>query len=878
MKTLYQYISGALVALAGLMAPAQVEAQVILPDGALPMLVTGHHQTVGYAARTFQLPLTGNVDATYACDADWVTITRGGTGLYVSVSTNLLSVPREAHITLTNAEKGLTQTFTVEQTCYVYGEDIPEDPSIKPTSVTANNSHSGEGPNLTLDGDYGTFWHTAWGSNNKFTVSETNPAVLTYTFSNVDHIDYINYVPRQDGEPNGNFLKFELLVKCVGDSDYRLHGTYEWPSNAAPKTIEFEGGLQKPVNIQFRVLQGAGDFACCAEMEFRLKTGVMDEYEIFGDDLYTTLRPGTTLAEIEALTNPLVRTLAYQIFNGNYSTEYRAASYKCYNSPGYYSDQWKAPGKYYDQIAGVTGIHIEKGKHVVLVRDIPDDISVQLKVVAWYVGKDGSNFDGGNPNTTTFNLRNGLNVIDYTYDWPGLAYICYYSYGNSANYQPIRVHFINGVVNGYLSPDKTNDEMHKLTANATNVCMDVLGSKVHSIWTSQGLNSYCKSTSGTIGYRQYMNVMDSLVMWEQRLLGFEKYNRLPDLRTMAYTNYTYYMFQGGFGVSFHHNQESRVLNCATIVYNDEDAIWGLSHEWGHQHQMNPYFCWAGMAEVTNNMNSYYNIMHMGYPNYRDRDQWKTAAGYFMNDNKYGSGTQTSGYRTSAKANSSDFDWNQKLKTFCNSMGNGVITAYADNPRTALAHQESSMESLDISLGAFVKLYCYFRDNGFPEVAEDWYEALRQNDNDNGSQIEKQGGVDKYELLASSQNGWSDKWTKFKRDYPQSVWTRNNYVEPSKGWWMNSAPFILNYIRKVSRITGYNLVPYFEKWGFIRCVAMRIGDYGDKWYVLTDDMYDEFIADMDALVQSGELKVMPAGMVEEISWAEDKLFARPRFPN
>ena len=50
------------------------------------------------------------------------------------------------------------------------------------------------------------------------------------------------------------------------------------------------------------------------------------------------------------------------------------------------------------------------------------------------------------------------------------------------------------------------------------------------------------------------------------------------------------------------------------------------------------------------------------------------------------------------------------------------------------------------------------------------------------------------------------------------------------------------------------------------------------------MYDEFKADMDALVTSGELKTMPEGMVEDISnmrnlnEAGDKWFPTPNIPN
>ena len=79
---------------------------------------------------------------------------------------------------------------------------------------------------------------------------------------------------------------------------------------------------------------------------------------------------------------------------------------------------------------------------------------------------------------------------------------------------------------------------------------------------------------------------------------------------------------------------------------------------------------------------------------------------------------------------------------------------------------------------------------------------------------------------------------------------------------------MNYIRKVSRLSGYNLFPYFERWGFLRQVSLYIGDYGNKWFICSPDMYNEFKEDMDALVKDGTLKEMPAGMVEEISKTKD----------
>ena len=198
-----------------------------------------------------------------------------------------------------------------------------------------------------------------------------------------------------------------------------------------------------------------------------------EDFEIFGDDIYTTLKPDVTLDDIENLESPFAKSLATTLYKGGYDTQYRVADYECYLSYMTLSDMWNAPGKYYDQLAGVTGINIPAHSKTALVASgIPDDLDVQLKVVAWYVGKIGQNFDGGNPNIMTFGLRNGVNVIDYDFDWDGLAYICYYADQDAEKYAPIKVHFVNGQVNGYLSPDKSNAEMHTLCQNAPNRCMD----------------------------------------------------------------------------------------------------------------------------------------------------------------------------------------------------------------------------------------------------------------------------------------------------------------------------------------------------------------------------------------------------------------------
>jgi hypothetical protein len=137
----------------------------------------------------------------------------------------------------------------------------------------------------------------------------------------------------------------------------------------------------------------------------------------------------------------------------------------------------------------------------------------------------------------------------------------------------------------------------------------------------------------------------------------------------------------------------------------------------------------------------------------------------------------------------------------------------------------------------------------PDFSYDLFEALRQTDKKSGtsivgSSIEK-SGVDKYEILAAAQNGNTNACSQFRSAYSNSVWTTKNYINSNYlGWSVNSVPFILNYIRKASRLSGYNLFPYFEKCGLLRQVAYRT--YGGAWYLMTEDMYNEFKADMNAL--------------------------------
>lgn len=499
-----------------------------------------------------------------------------------------------------------------------------------------------------------------------------------------------------------------------------------------------------------------------------------------------------------------------------------------------------------------------------------------------------------------------------------MAYVTYYD-DNPDQYasNPVTVHFVDGIYNGILTPDKTNSQIDAILQKAPYTNIDLFGSKVHSVWETSALLSYCKGR-----YRQYMNILDTLVTWEQRLIGLEKYDRVPKNKTMAYVNYDYYMYQGAFGVSYKYDTQNRACNPTNLLYSDDDVIWGLSHEWGHQHQMTPYFCWTGLSESSNNMNSCYNVLHMGYKyseGYATRIQnnWTAAYNHFFNDTPT---TATSASYIYVGANKGNYTYNtstkvgtavtagtgdyvheneitgaggravKRIKAYdnranfsCTEFQEGAATQYANTYGnvipTLAADPEHSLSTSEVyaeeNTVPFFMLYCYFSANGVPDYAQDLYESLRQTDNTEGSTVEKQTGVDKYELLASVQNGnKNSKYATFAASYPNSCWITRGYVGTSNTYIQNSVPFIFNYIRKASRICGYNLFPFFDKFGFMKQIYLCVDDYGNKYYAMTSYMKDEFKADMEAL----NLKTLTDAMIETISHTDIPTFDRPVIPN
>ena len=678
-----------------------------------------------------------------------------------------------------------------------------------------------------------------------------------------------------------------LSVEKDGNT-VRLKAETNYSSYSRQTTVLFataDGALKRPLTVEQEAENSINDLTS-GELVNRCN-------ELFTDMSWTELKPEVTQNDIDGLGNVFVEQLATGLLNGTYDKTYRVNRFDCILSTTALADLWLCPGKSYDKFEGVTGIHVPANSTIgVCVSGIPSNLRPVMKIVAWYIGLDGESFDGGNPVVKEYTLHNGFNLINYNYEWGGLAYVTYSADTDPDSYDPITVHIVNGIQNGILTPDKTNDEMYAICQNATDLHVDCLGSKVHSVWTADGLLTKCKSDrSQPKAYRQFLNVLDTIVQWEHDLLGFTKYDRIPRNHSFAYTNYTYFMFQGGLGVSFHHNQEVNVLNARYMLYTT-DALWGFSHEWGHQHQMHPYFCWAGTAEITNNLNSYYNIMRVGNKNSGFTRNWDVMLNYFLN---HSGGVTVNNARTKMKGKQSHWSFSPKMEEVVESMTAEVPTYAADPMRSQSiwdfikydGNDKSQPSDPILPLTAFLKLFTWsYLDLGLKDICPDFYESLRRISQDGGSDIEKPSGWDKYELIALAQNhNVGGAYAKLVEAYPTSCWVTDNYLNKGAVYaYYNTTPFILNYIRKWSRLTGYDLTPYFDVWGFFRTVAIHMQDYTSGSFIMTQNMIDEFKADMQALVDDGTLKTLSEEQLnallhtEPFNTSSRQTFKTPTIPN
>ncbi|WP_195245548.1 discoidin domain-containing protein, partial [Clostridium celatum] len=173
-----------------------------------------------------------------------------------------LLIPFERIGSTTNSFKGLIDGI-------VLGSELPQDETVIDSTnftVTSDNENSlvngVEGPAyLAFDNDLNTIWHS------NYSPYQALPATIEVDMKEVQNIDKITYIPRQDGSPNGRVLKCEISVKANAEDEYTSVGTFTWDNNIANKYAKFDAVDARYVKIS--VTEGAtnssNQFASAAE-------------------------------------------------------------------------------------------------------------------------------------------------------------------------------------------------------------------------------------------------------------------------------------------------------------------------------------------------------------------------------------------------------------------------------------------------------------------------------------------------------------------------------------------------------------------------------------------------------------------------------------
>lgn len=322
-----------------------------------------------------------------------------------------------------------------------------------------------------------------------------------------------------------------------------------------------------------------------------------EEYNIFADKHLSSLREGVVAADIEQLSNPFIKSLATQMFNGTYTTNYRVGKYEAYETVSTLANRLKT-GEY-NKYENPTGIFFEANDtKAVIVDGLNSKYTVRLII------KD---FGGtGSQPESSYTLKNGVNII--TASNRGNAYLAYYT-DDYAAAPDIYVHFAMATINGYFDLERgdTNDDWMQLLANATSDIIDVRTKYCQAAFPT----ARCKSVCPKNGVEMALN-LDSTVYYSRDIMGLDYYGINPKNRQFARVVWGGFMFADGYGAAANDNAIAAWMQPDSRTFE----FWGLAHELGHNNQLTPGLKWKGLGETSNNIYSAWVQFNLGPGWYR----------------------------------------------------------------------------------------------------------------------------------------------------------------------------------------------------------------------------------------------------------------------
>ena len=132
----------------------------------------------------------------------------------------------QASVRITYQEAG--QPWVANAALPVYLEVVPQ----KQMSATATSFQGGYQPSNAIDGNSSTLWHTSWSPR------VYPPQSITLALGGNYAVTGLQYLPRQDGNPNGTITSYRVFVSANG-TDFTQVAAGDWALNGALKRVSF---------------------------------------------------------------------------------------------------------------------------------------------------------------------------------------------------------------------------------------------------------------------------------------------------------------------------------------------------------------------------------------------------------------------------------------------------------------------------------------------------------------------------------------------------------------------------------------------------------------------------------------------------------------